>query len=78
MKVSRKIKKQIPKGVYCYTGIRFDLSSGIYHIKSCPQLKYIKTSQKPRDLQSEIDLEFPDVKIGWCKLIKRKRDSRSG
>lgn len=76
MKVSRKIKKQIPKGMYCYTGIRYDFLTGIYHIKSCPQFKYIKTSQKHRDLQNEIDLEFSDAKIGWCKLIKSEIDDQ--
>jgi hypothetical protein len=34
-KLPRKLKKKIPKGFYCYTGINFDLKTGIYHIKEC-------------------------------------------
>ena len=33
-------KKNIPKNtIYCYTGIRFDDKTGIYHIKTCPYWK---------------------------------------
>jgi len=74
MKVPRKVKKQIPEGIYCYTGISFDIETGIYHIKSCPQFKYIKASEKPEEYQDEIDLEFPDYKIGWCKLLNSEID----
>ena len=37
MKVPRKKKKQTPKNIpYCYTPIKFDMETGVYHIKPCP------------------------------------------
>jgi hypothetical protein len=35
MKIPRKLKKKIPIGMYCYTGLKFDINTGIYHIKPC-------------------------------------------
>lgn len=76
MRIPRKIKKKIPKGLYCYTGIGFDPKTGAYKIKSCNYFKYIKASQKPKESQDEIDLEYPNEKIGWCKLIKSEIDDQ--
>lgn len=36
MRIPRKIKKQIPIGMYCYTPMGFDWNTGTYHIKTCP------------------------------------------
>jgi hypothetical protein len=42
-RVPRKLKKKIPKNIpYCYTPIKFDMNTGIYHIKPCPFYKHIK------------------------------------
>ena len=35
-RVPRKLKKKIPIGMYCYTGLRYDNSTGIFHVKPCP------------------------------------------
>ncbi len=36
-RIPRKKKKQIPKDIpYCYTPIKFDMETGIYHTKTCP------------------------------------------
>ncbi len=67
-RLPRKIKKQIPKGHYCYKHIRF--SGFVQLIKSCHFYGNILIKDKPEHLKDEIDKEFPDEIIGWCKLFK--------
>jgi hypothetical protein len=75
-RVPRKQKKLIPNGVYCYKGLRYDLETGVYYIKLCPFFTHIKCKEKPEELQNEIDKEFPEETIGWCKLIKGDIDDQ--
>lgn len=75
-RLPRKLKKQIPLGLYCYRGLRFDLNTGIYYIKPCPFYTRIKLKDKPIDQQDEVDKEFPEEYIGWCKLIKCEIDDQ--
>lgn len=67
-RLPRKIKKQIPLGLYCYTGIKFDMSTGIYHIKPCIFYTHIKIKDKPK--LEEWDKDCLEETIGWCKLLK--------
>jgi hypothetical protein len=76
MRIPRKLKKKIPEGMYCYKGIRMDMKTGIYHIKSCPMFKYIQAKNKPIDKQDEIDREYPEEWIGWCKLLQCEIDDQ--
>lgn len=69
-RIPRKSKKQIPKGHYCYKGLRYDRSTGIYHIKPCIFYTNIKIKDKPEHMQDEIDKRYPNDIIGWCKLLK--------
>lgn len=41
-RIPRKLKKKIPEGFYCYRGLSFDWSTGIYKIKPCPFYKHIE------------------------------------
>ncbi len=75
-RIPRKLKKQIPKGVYCYTHISIDPITFNQKIKSCPFYKCVKRSGKPEDKQDEIDKEYPDEWIGWCKLDKWEIDDQ--
>ena len=75
-RVPRKIKKQIPKGVYCYEYIKPNLSEkGIwkgYETKPCPFGKYIKLKDSPdaKDYtKKELD-DFGDELIDWCKIAE--------
>lgn len=52
----RKLKKSLPIGLYCYTGKRFDMSTGVYHIKPCRFL----TKSKSKN----------DTIMSWCRAIK--------
>lgn len=74
-RVPRKLKKKIPKGLYCYTGINFDYSTGIYHTKPCPFFEYkkhkdIPINQRPDWMDDEYVAEFGEESDGWCKLLK--------
>ena len=73
-RVPRKLKKKIPNGVYCYKGLRMDLNTGVYHIKPCEFFTHIKCKDKP--VQDEIDKEFPEETIGWCKILKGEIDDQ--
>lgn len=79
VKVPRKLKKKIPKGCYCYTYNgktsqvwRDEFKSFVtaYHTNVCPFYAHIKCKDKPTNFQDEIDIEFPEEYVGWCKLIK--------
>ena len=75
-RIPRKLKKKIPEGMYCYKGIRMDMKTGIYHIKPCPLYKSIQTKDKPIEKQDEIDREYPEHWIGWCKLLQCEIDDQ--
>lgn len=75
-KIPRKIKKQIPEGMYCYKGISFDIKTGIYKVKPCKKYTSIQIKNKPIEKQDEIDKEYPNEWIGWCKLLKCEIDDQ--
>jgi hypothetical protein len=89
-RIPRKIKKQIPEGVYCYiptSGMK-RLKDGQwgYTIKLCPMLSY----QKRGDIMDHLDpwcfeylqdepedaKEFLDDRVGFCKFIKCEIDDQ--
>ena len=75
MKIPRKKKKQIPEGMYCYTPIRFDWSTGIYHIKLCTfygqiKIKDIPVNQRPNWMDDEYVSQYGENEESWCRLIK--------
>jgi hypothetical protein len=75
MRIPRKKKKQIPVGLYCYTGIKFDINTGVYHIKTCPFFTHIKVKDipvenRPRWMDEEYLHEFGEKNESWCKLVK--------
>ena len=70
-RIPRKLKKKIPIGQYCYKGIKFDLKTGVYHIKPCVFYGYIKIGDMPvEEHMKDWKEEFKDEMVGWCKLIK--------
>ena len=75
-RIPRKLKKKIPKGLYCYQLVSFDRNTCKSKIKPCVFYTSIKCKEKPIHLQNEIDLEFPEEYIGWCKLIKYEIDDQ--
>lgn len=74
-RLPRKVKKKIPKGRYCYKPLYLDKKL-TFHIKSCEFFKYIKCKDKPKELHDEIDAEYPEERIGWCKLFKCEIDDQ--
>jgi hypothetical protein len=74
-RLPRKLKKQIPKWVYCYEPLRVNKDYSIT-VRPCPLYKRIKTSEKPEHLQDEIDKEYPDEYIGWCKFYDAEIDDQ--
>ncbi len=74
VKVPRKLKKKIPKGVYCYSLINCTEFKST--IKTCVFYDNIKIKDKPIETQDEIDLEFPNEYIGFCKLVKCEIDDQ--
>ncbi len=75
-RIPRKLKKRIPKGMYCYTPLRFDDKTYTLHIKSCPFYTRLKLKEKPLHLQDEIDKEYPEEITGWCKLLSYEIDDQ--
>ena len=70
-RIPRKLKKQIPVGHYCYKGLKFDLATGIYHIKPCPFYGHIKIGDMPvEEHMEEWKEEFKEETQEWCRLIK--------
>jgi hypothetical protein len=71
-RLPRKIKKQIPKGMYCYTATsetkHFEDGSYGYTIKRCSFFTYVKIKDKPEI--EEWEKEFLEEDIPWCKLVK--------
>ena len=80
-RIPRKLKKKIPTDtVYCYiptSGFK-KLDSGQYGytIKLCPFYTDIKCKDKPESKQNEIDKEYPEEVVGWCKLVKCEIDDQ--
>lgn len=73
MRIPRKLKKKIPRGFYCYTGMKMDWNTGIYHIKPCPFYARIKIKDmkpQPTWVDDEYIAKYGEEKDGWCKLIK--------
>lgn len=75
-RLPRKVKKQIPKGRYCYKHLYIDKETYTQYIKSCLFFKYIKCKDKPEELQDEIDKEYPEERIGWCGYLKYEIDDQ--
>lgn len=81
-RLPRKTKKQIPKGVYCYTPIgRLDDGRFGYKIKSCPFYKAIKikdipVNQRPNWMDEEYVSEYGEELEGWCNLIETDIDDQ--
>ncbi len=73
-RIPRKIKKKIPKGLYCYEGVSYDITSKVYRVKHCPYFTFIKGKYKPINKQDDIDKEYPEEKIQWCKLLECDMD----
>ncbi len=73
MRIPRKLKKKIPEGLYCYKFLKPIIEGNIwkgYTIKLCEFFNVIKLEDKPKELQDEIDKEFPKEKVGWCKYLQ--------
>lgn len=81
-KLPRKLKKKIPKGLYCYTGIKFDIKTGIYHVKECGFTKRV-TRKSVFNYLPEWELEYIEEmetqeekdkylngQILWCTYCK--------
>lgn len=89
-RVPRKIKKKIPKGLYCYTPTsgfkKFKSGEYGYSIRLCPMYSY----QKRGDILDYLDpwcfeylqdepedsKEFLDEFVGFCKFIKCEIDDQ--
>lgn len=68
-RIPRKLKKQIPVGHYCYELIHYDMKTGNSKVKMCPFYASIQCKDKPEKYQNEIDKEYPEEYVGWCKLV---------
>jgi len=78
-KIPRKLKKKIPKGVYCYTPIfiknKNNLNNFEYPIKLCSfytniLINKISKNEIPNWMDQEYINEFGKEKISWCNKIK--------
>jgi hypothetical protein len=71
-RVPRKLKKKIPRGLYCYKAISKDGSYFNIETKNC----YFYTHKKVSDLPSPLKEEYesydcePNEYISFCKLVK--------
>ncbi len=79
MKIPRKKKKQIPKGMYCYEATsgwqEFPDGGYGFTVRVCPfyirkKYKDIPENQRPNWLDDEFIEEHGDSTTGWCRLIK--------
>jgi hypothetical protein len=89
-RVPRKIKKQIPEGMYCYTPTssfsKMKDGQWGYTIKLCPMLSYRKRIDifehlDPWDREyikenPEDAREFSEDYVGYCKFVKCKIDDQ--
>lgn len=88
-RIPRKLKKKIPKGIYCYNGIKMDWKTGIYKIEPCPFLGHIKirdlilieNNLDNKEIAEEIveekeKEEFLNYTVGFCKFLKCEIDDQ--
>ncbi len=80
-RLPRKLKKKIPKGPYCYELKSKDimkdlLTKGFYSTRICPFYANIKLKDKPEELKDDIDLEYPEESVGWCKCLRSEIDDQ--
>lgn len=75
-RIPRKLKKKIPEGLYCYKGIKMDWNTGVYQVEPCHFYANIKMKEKPEEMQDEIDKEYPEEIIGFCKYLKCEIDDQ--
>ena len=70
IKVPRKIKKQIPLGMYCYKYLGSVITETEYYtkIKSCPFYMRIKMADLP--VQNKTSIKYPQSVVGYCGLLK--------
>ena len=82
-RIPRKLKKKIPEGVYCYTftgktvqkwNEEYKMFLPAYKTNPCPFYTAIQAKNKPE--QDEIDKEYPEEWVGWCKYIKYEIDDQ--
>ena len=76
-RIPRKLKKQIPKGMYCYVPTsgykKFPNGSYGFDVKYCKfnsEIKYKDMKPAPSWMDEEFLNEFGEVEHEWCKLIK--------
>lgn len=84
-RIPRKLKKKIPKGVYCYTygKTTFDPETGYYsgyttkpcHFYTCIKMKDIPKESEDQ-IMKELSVEYPEETIGWCKMLKYSIDDQ--
>ena len=81
-RVPRKIKKKIPKGVYCYEYLEPILSKEGnwkgYRTKPCPFSKWIPIKDSPTASEyTKEELEdFGDETISYCKIAECEIDDQ--
>ena len=89
-RVPRKIKKQIPEGMYCYTSTssfcKMKDGQWGYTIKLCPMFSYRKRGDIIDHLdewvfeyledEPEATKEIMNEPVGFCKLVKREIDDQ--
>jgi hypothetical protein len=81
-RVPRKIKKKIPKGVYCYEYVRAKYSENGnwtgYETKPCPYGKYIqlKDSTSAKYHTEEELKEYGHELVDYCKIAKCEIDDQ--
>lgn len=67
-RLPRKVKKQIPIGNYCYTGIKFDWKTGVYYIKTCKFYKHIYGLEGHCKLiNAPVDDQYKSCRFKWDK-----------
>ena len=70
------MRDKIPNGPYCYSSKsdkQYDVSSEVI---PCPFYSRIKCSDIPTQLQDDMDKEFPNEYVGWCKFIQSEIDDQ--
>ena len=74
-RIPRKLKKKIPSGTpYCYDFVSY--YDGGMNIKRCDFFEYIQLKDKPLHYKNEVDIKYPNYKVGWCNLIKYEIDDQ--
>lgn len=83
-RIPRKLKKKIPKGVYCYSPVEFPCKENnwVYKIKECSYYTSIKIKNVPKNSTDEVmkemseEGEFPEEFVGWCRKINYSIDDQ--